>query len=139
PAFAWPERVLELQRPGVGEELLARTDAASRLIASGAPRELAIEIASADGELMRRSILSFYRSAAPTVAADWWQDVDGPALGQGAVLLLPDPPQDEAMSVSVAERLGAQTIRLEGLNHCWMAEAPELVAARLGRFWASLE
>jgi pimeloyl-ACP methyl ester carboxylesterase len=139
PAFTWPDRVLELQRPGAGEELLERTDTASRLISSGTPRELATEIGSADGELMRRSILSFYRSSAPNVAADWWQDVDGPASGRGAVLLLPDPPDDEAMSVSVAERLCAETIRLEGLDHCWMAEAPELVASRLERFWSSLE
>lgn len=138
PAFTWPDRVLDLQRPGVGEELLERTNTASRLSGAGVPEDLAIEIGSADGELMRRSILSFYRSAVPNVAADWWDDVDGPASGHGAVLLLPDPPEDEAMSVSVAERLSAETIRLEGLDHCWMAQSPELVASRLTPFWASL-
>lgn len=147
PSFSWPDRVLELQTPGVGEELLetARRVApddprstTSRLINSGVPPELAHEISSAHDELMSRSILSFYRSAVPNISAGWWEDVNGPARGHGAVLLLPDPPEAEAMSLSVAERLGADTIRLGDLNHCWMAEAPELVASRLEQFWSSL-
>jgi hypothetical protein len=42
------------------------------------------------------------------------------------------------MSFEVADRLGAQTARLDDLNHCWMAEAPEAVASVLQRFWSSL-
>jgi hypothetical protein len=42
------------------------------------------------------------------------------------------------MSLEVAQRLGAQTARLDDLNHCWMAEAPEVVAPVLERFWSSL-
>jgi hypothetical protein len=80
-----------------------------------------------------------YRSAAPNVAADWWNDVAGPTRSRGLVLLLPDPPEAEAMSLEVAERLGAETARLEGLSHCWMAEAPDVVARTLERFWSSLE
>jgi hypothetical protein len=55
------------------------------------------------------------------------------------VLLLPDPAEVEAMSLEVAEPLGAETVRLDNLNHCWMAEAPELVASVLERFWSSLD
>jgi hypothetical protein len=55
------------------------------------------------------------------------------------VLLLPDPPEHEAMSLEVAERLGAKTARLDDLNHCWMAEAPDKAAAVLENFWATLE
>jgi hypothetical protein len=43
------------------------------------------------------------------------------------------------MSLQVAERLRAETARLDDLNHCWMAEAPERVASVLERFWSSLE
>jgi len=53
------------------------------------------------------------------------------------VLLLPDPPEVEQRSVTVAERLGARTARLDGLEHCWMAQAPEQVAEVLQRFWSS--
>jgi hypothetical protein len=62
---------------------------------------------------MSRSILDFYRSAVPNVAADWWKDVTSPTRSRRLVLLLPDPPEAEAMSLEVAERLGAQTARLE--------------------------
>jgi hypothetical protein len=88
---------------------------------------------------MSRSILDFYRSAVPNVAADWWKDVTGPTRSRGLVLLLPDPPEAEAMALEVAERLGAETAGLEDLDHCWMAEAPDVVARTLERFWSSLE
>jgi hypothetical protein len=55
------------------------------------------------------------------------------------VLLLPDPPDQEAMSVEVADTLGARSARLANLGHCWMAQAPVLVDAVLERFWASLD
>jgi pimeloyl-ACP methyl ester carboxylesterase len=148
PRFAWPQRVRELQTPGVGEQMLETSRAVdpedprsttSRLIAGGAPDDLAREIGSAHDEVMSRCILDFYRSATPNLAADWWTDVTGPTRSRGLVLLLPDPPETEAMSLEVAQRLGAQTARLEGLNHCWMAEAPDVVGGTLQRFWSSLE
>lgn len=43
------------------------------------------------------------------------------------------------MSLEVAHRLGAETARLDDLGHCWMAEAPELVAGVLLHFWSSLD
>jgi pimeloyl-ACP methyl ester carboxylesterase len=148
PGFAWPERVHRLQTPGVGEEMLATTRAAApddpestaaRLVGGGVPPDLARHLGAAHDEVMSRSILDFYRSAVPNVGAGWWDDIDGPTRARGLVLLLPDPPDEEAMSLDVAERLGAETARLDGLNHCWMAEAPEVVAPVLDRFWATVE
>ena len=148
PQFIWPERMRNLQVPGVGEEMLKTEreadpddprSTASHLIGSGVPRDLAKTIAAAHDEVMSRSILDFYRSAIPNVGAGWWEEITGPTCSQGLVLLLPDPPEDEAMSVAVARRLGAKTARLNDLNHCWMAEAPEVVAAVLERFWSSLD
>jgi pimeloyl-ACP methyl ester carboxylesterase len=147
PRFVWPERVHQLQTPGVGEEMLkimreADPDdprsTASRLIGGGAPQALARTIGAAHDEVMSQSILDFYRSAVPNVASGWWEEIAGPTRSRGLVLLLPDPPEDEAMSLEVAEHLGAETARLDGLNHCWMAEAPETVAPVLEGFWASL-
>lgn len=112
---------------------------ASRLIGAGVPRELARDIATAQDEVMSRSILDFYRSATPNVSAAWWEEITGPTRSRGLVLLLPDPPDVEAMSLEVAVQLGAETARLEGLNHCWMAEAPERVAPVLEHFWSSLD
>ena len=146
PRLVWPERVHDLQTPGVGERLLAAmreapTDdpgsTASRLAGAGVPAELARQIGASHDEVMSRSILDFYRSAVPNVAADWWEEIAGSTASRGLVLLLPDPPEVESMSLEVAERLGAETARLDSLNHCWMAEAPERVAPVLERFWSS--
>jgi pimeloyl-ACP methyl ester carboxylesterase len=148
PRFSWPQRMRDLQTPGLGEKLeedARRADVAdprshvSRLIAAGVPADLAHAMGARHDEEMSRSILDFYRSAVPNVAADWWEDAAGARRSRGLVLLLPDPPEHEAMSLEVAERLGAKTARLDDLNHCWMAEAPDKAAAVLENFWATLE
>lgn len=148
PRSTWPERVQQLQKPGIGEEMLRITREAavddprgttSRLMGAGVPRDLATAMGAAHDEAMSRSILDFYRSAVPNVAADWWGDVTGPTPSRGLVLLLPDPPEVQAMSTEVANRLGAETASLGDLNHCWMAEAPQAVKPVLERFWSSLE
>lgn len=147
PDFVWPERVQQLQTPGVGERLLRTMREAdpdepastkAGLAAGGVPDQLAGEIAAAHDETMSQCILDFYRSATPNVAADWWSHT-GPTASPGLVLLLPDPPQVEAMSIDVARRLEATTARLDHLNHCWMAQDPQRVAGVLSSFWASLE
>jgi len=147
PHFAWTDEVHGLQTPGVGEEMIRAwreadpgdpRGTASRLVRGGVPLEMARTIGSAHDEVMSRSILDFYRSAVPNVSAGWWEDATGPTRSRGLVLLLPDPPEDEAMSLEVAQRLGAETARLESLNHCWMAEAPDVVAPVMERFWSSL-
>ena len=145
PRHLWPPNVLELQTPAVGEERLRAArearpqdplSTAARLAANGVPSDLATSIGAAHDEVMSRCILDFYRSAVPNIAADWWADAKGPTPSRGLVLLLPDPPEVEAMSLEVAWRLGAETARLDGLDHCWMAEAPTTVAAVLEQFWA---
>lgn len=147
PQFAWPSRVRQLQVSGVGEELerIAREvspedprGVAARLTGHGVPQKLARLIGEGHDEVMSRSILDFYRSAFPNIAADWWRDVTGPTRSRGLVFLLPDAPDDERMSLEVAERMGAETARLQGLGHCWMAEAPDAAAAALKRFWSSV-
>jgi pimeloyl-ACP methyl ester carboxylesterase len=146
PSFAWPERVHRLQSPGIGEELLRSMreadpedpdSTAARLAGAGMPIDEAKAMGAAHDATMSRCILDFYRSAVPNVGADWWKDVNGPTRSAGLVLLLPDPPEEEEMSLEVAQRLGAQTARVGNLDHCWMAEAPETAATVLQRFWSS--
>lgn len=134
PDHIWPDRVQQLQTA----EPAGPDNTAPRLARSGVPTELANIIAAAYDETMRRSILDFYRSAVPNVAADWWRDVNGPTEARGLVLLLPDPPEIEQRTLAVAETLGAQTARLGDLEHCWMAQAPDRVAEVLRRFWGGL-
>lgn len=145
PRFVWSERVHQLQTPGVGEDLLRAMREAdpvdpgsttARLASGGVPIAEAKSMGAAHDVTMSQSILDFYRSAVPNVAADWWKDVKGSIRARGLVLLLPDPPEAEQMSLDVAARLGAQTARLDGLEHCWMAQDPAAVAAVLERFWS---
>jgi pimeloyl-ACP methyl ester carboxylesterase len=148
PQYEWFARASQLQVPEVGEEMLrverhASPDdphsTTSQLRAAGVPKSLAISIAAAHNESMSRSILDFYRSAMPNVAAAWWREPVKPTRSPGLVLLLPDSPEDERKSREVATRLGARTARLDGLGHCWMAQDSERVAATLERFWANLD
>jgi pimeloyl-ACP methyl ester carboxylesterase len=147
PSYVWFERARKLQIPGVGESMLKEVrekspdnpgSTASRLMESGVPRDLATTMARSHDAIMSQSILDFYRSSIPNVAAGWWKDVKGPTRSRGLVLLLPDPPEEEKLSMEVATRLGAQTTRLDDLRHCWMTEAPETVGRVLERFWSQL-
>jgi pimeloyl-ACP methyl ester carboxylesterase len=141
PDFVWHETAQIWQTPGVGEEWMrSRADGfAARLAGAGVPTEQAEAIASEHDETMSACILALYRSAIPNVSADWGAEAGRPTRAPGLVLLLPDPPEEEQRSLDVAGRLGAETARLDDLNHCWMAEAPETAAAVLQRFWSSLE
>jgi pimeloyl-ACP methyl ester carboxylesterase len=147
PDFRWHPRAQLLQTPGAGEQAMKSSRAAppespdsfaSRLAAAGVPAGQAGAMAAAHDETMSQCILDLYRSAVPNVAADWWADVTGPTRPAGLVLLLPDPPEDEARSLEVAHRLGAGTERMGDLEHCWMAEDPAGTAAMLRRFWATV-
>ncbi|HVG94521.1 MAG TPA: alpha/beta hydrolase [Planctomycetota bacterium] len=146
PAMTWPDRVHELQKPGVGEALLKATrdlpeadpkSLVSRLRGVGLPIEIAREVAGAHDGAMSLSVLDFYRSAIPNVAADWWKHAR-PTPSRGLVLLAPDPPEIQARSLETAKRLGAETASLGNLEHCWMADDPRFVAEVLERFWRTL-
>lgn len=144
--FVWHETAQVWQTPGAGEEWMraAHEDPegpngiAARLTHSGVPESEARVIAASFDETMGRCILDLYRSAVPNVSATWGPDMR-PTRARGLVLLLPDSPQEEAMSLAMARLLGAGTERMGELRHCWMAEAPDITAGVLRRFWASLE
>jgi pimeloyl-ACP methyl ester carboxylesterase len=147
PAASWHGWARTLQTPGAGEEAMRVSRQAppespesftSRLARTGVPPELAARIGAAHDEAMSACILDLYRSSVPNVAADWGADATGPTGSAGLVLLLPDPPEVEAMAVEVAETLGAHSARLDDLDHRWMAQDPSTVAAVLRQFWATL-
>jgi pimeloyl-ACP methyl ester carboxylesterase len=145
PSAVWHGWARTLQTPGAGEEAMRIAREAppedpesfvSRLARTGVPDDLALEIGAAHDETMSACILDVYRSAVPNVAADW--AADAPTRSAGLVLLLPDPPDIEAMAVEVAQTLGARTARLEDLDHRWMSQDPATTAAVLRQFWSSL-
>jgi pimeloyl-ACP methyl ester carboxylesterase len=147
PASRWHPLALTWQTPGEGEAWMraAREAApdspdtfAARLIRHGVPAEPALTMGAAHDETMSGCILDLYRSAVPNVYADWGAQAAAPTRAPGLVLLLPDDAEDEAMTLDVARWLGARTDRLDGLDHCWMAQDPQATVAVLRRFWSSL-
>lgn len=147
PAARWHPAAQTLQTRGAGEEAMREareaapnspTSFTARLINHGVPAEQALAMVQAHDETMSGCILDLYRSAVPNVYADWGAQANTPTRAPGLVLLLPDDAEDEAMSLDVAKRLGARTDRLDGLDHCWMAQDPQTTVAVLLRFWRSL-
>jgi len=123
PASRWHPAAQIWQTPGVGEQRMrAAREAApddpdsftARLIHNGVPTEQAHRMGAAHDETVSGCILDLYRSAMPNDA------------------------EDEAMSLDVARWLGARTDRLDGLDHCWMAQDPQAAVTVLRRFWRSL-
>jgi pimeloyl-ACP methyl ester carboxylesterase len=147
PASRWHPLAQTWQTPQVGEAWMRAAQAAtadspdsfaSRLARHGVPEGQAQAMGAAHDETMSGCILDLYRSAVPNVFADWGAEAIRPTRAPGLVLLLPDAPEDEAMSLEVAQWLGARTDRLDGLDHCWMAQDPQATITVLRRFWGSL-
>jgi pimeloyl-ACP methyl ester carboxylesterase len=68
-----------------------------------------------------------------------WDDFAMVHAAEGLVMLAAaDPYGDESLSVEIAHRLGARTVRFDDLGHSWMLEDPGLVAEAIQSFWASL-
>ncbi len=146
PASRWHPLAQTWQTPDVGEAWMRKAQAAApdssdsfagRLARHGVPEDQARVMGAAHDETMSRCILDLYRSAEPNVFADWGAEATQPTRAPGLVLLLPDAPEDEAMSLEVAQWLGARTDRLDGLDHCWMAQDPQATLTVLRRFWDS--
>jgi pimeloyl-ACP methyl ester carboxylesterase len=148
PDCTWHAVARIWQTPGTGEAWMAAAlragpgspnNPVTRLATHGVPNAMAVAMGAAYNETMTNCILDLYRSSVPNVSADWEADADRPTRAPGLVLLLPDPPEAEAMSVEMADRLGARTARLDDLDHCWMAQDPQTTATVLQRFWSSLD
>jgi pimeloyl-ACP methyl ester carboxylesterase len=81
-------------------------------------------------------ILDLYRSAVPNCHADWGPF--GPTRVPGAVLVATDDPfGDRTKADDVAATFAAEVIELPGAGHFWPAQAPELAAEALRRFWST--
>jgi pimeloyl-ACP methyl ester carboxylesterase len=137
PDYNWPRSVRVALRDGSLDAWLR--DGPARLVRLGVTPSLARSMAAAHTEQTSTSLLALYRSAIPNVHADWGAAASRRAHAPGLVMLAAaDPYGDETLSVEMAHRLGARTVRFDDLGHSWMIEDPRLVAAALQSFWASI-
>lgn len=143
PDYVWHDVAQIWQTPDAGEALMQAMadtpveDQAQGLTALGITLDHARELAGWSDDVMRAQILGLYRSAVPNIHASWgpW----APTSAAGLVLHATDDPfSDEALAGGVAHALGAELAILDGVSHFWPAQAPELGADALRRFWSGL-
>lgn len=136
--YEWHPVAKLWQTPGVGEqamEAMTPETLAAALVAAGVPEDAAHEAAARCDDLMKRCILSLYRSAVE-VGAEWQQEVEGVRAPGLVIWGADDPYSGPAYAERLAERVGAELLVLEGCGHWWPVERPVEVADALELFWA---
>ena len=140
PGFEWHDFAKIWQTPGDGEAFweqqlaLSTEERAGVFLAFGVPQEDALAMGAAIDATMAGCILDLYRSAT-RVQDDWGPDfVDIPKPGM-VVVPGDDPFLNAEGATRAAQRAGAQTARLDGVGHWWMAQDPAAAAALLESFW----
>lgn len=146
PEYAWHEFAQLWQTPDEGERWMSemlRTQTGdpanffSQLTVVGVPPAECTKMAAAFDPTMASAILDLYRSAMPNVHTGWEAASSGRSVRPGLVIqatadLFDDPDRSD----QVAEALGAEIARLDGLGHFWMVEDPDAAADAIAR-WVS--
>jgi hypothetical protein len=106
------------------------------------PQDIAASMAQAQGPEMGQATLRLYRSAGePGDMATAGGGLERASARPGLSLLATADPYvgSEEIRRRAAERAGASTAVLDGLDHWWMVQDPARGAAALARFWESLD
>ncbi len=146
PDYVWHDLAQVWQTAGAGEESVAGmaslslADRASRFESLGMTRDIARNVAEANGDTMGRCILALYRSAAQPAMARLGESLSAAAARPGLVII---PTDDEYTGGEERARWSAGQAKatvavLQDLGHWWMIQDPAAGAAALRRFWSSL-
>ena len=141
--YVWHDLAQQWQTPGAGEEVVAAfvgmtdSDRAGFLVEAGMAPDVATRVAPGFDDVMARSILLLYRSAAQPAAATAGRDLEAAAARPGLALL---PSEDHMVGTDeqrrrAASRAGARVEVLDGLGHWWMTQDPAGTARLLVDFW----
>lgn len=143
PDYVWHAGAQAWQTPEVGEQAVegmfgAPVEQRAATWASlGIREDIAREIAAAQNDEMGRCILALYRSAAQPAMQALGERLRTTEKRPGLVLVATEDPYTGTpeMCVSVAEALGARTVRLEGQGHWWMFDGAAAAADALTAHW----
>ncbi|RSM46013.1 alpha/beta hydrolase [Amycolatopsis balhimycina DSM 5908] len=147
PGYVWHELARRWQTPGAGEaDVAARFGAPldqriATLVERGMSEAVAGKVARGQDEVMGRTVLALYASAAQPRMADLGRGLERAARRPGLALLATE---DHAVGTveqrrRAARRAGARVQALDGLGHWWMTHDPGRGARVLTRFWSSLD
>jgi pimeloyl-ACP methyl ester carboxylesterase len=146
PDYVWHDLAQVWQTPDEGEQLVETMfggtveDRAAQW-AAFLPTDIATSIAHGQGPEMGRAILSLYRSARQPAIAEAGRALENARARPGLSLLATEDTYvgSDEIRRRAAQRAGAQTAVLEGLDHWWMVHDPAQGAAVLTRFWETLD
>ena len=140
--YVWHDMAQAWQTPEIGEQAIAGMTGSSNdegtalFVSLGLPDDIAAQLAVAVDEEMGRCILRLYRTGAQPAVGQLGDHLASMDLPPGLVI---DPELDEyinsAQSNEMAERLGAEVLRLDGRSHWWMVSDIDPVADALVAFW----
>lgn len=145
PDYVWHDLAQVWQKPGEGEQLVETMMAGTvqdRITQWTAllPRDIATSMVEAQGPGMGRAILSLYRSAGePGAMAQVGGGLERASVRPGLSLLATADTYVGSAEIRrrAADRAGARTAVLDGLEHWWMVQDPTAAAAVLTHFWKS--
>jgi len=137
PEYEWHQAARIWQTPEVGERAMEHTTPevlAKALIAAGVPSADAQEASRHVDPVMKRCILSLYRSAV-RVGHEWYDDLVRIAAPGLVLWGEQDPYAAARFGARLAARTGARFVSIPGCSHWWQLERPDVVAAELARLW----
>jgi len=140
--YVWHDMAQAWQTPDLGEQVVAgmtessNDDKVSLFEGLGLPDAIAAELAAGLDADMGRCVLRLYRTGAQPAVGQLGDRLADMVLPPGLVV---DAELDEYissdLSVRIADRLGAEVLRLDGRGHWWMVDDVDPVADALVRFW----
>ncbi|MGE2719578.1 alpha/beta fold hydrolase [Mycolicibacterium celeriflavum] len=145
--YVWHDLAQVWQTPDVGEQAVeammstAVEDWVAGIGTVGMTADIATAVARAHGPEMGRAILALYRSSGqPGAMAEAAGGLERASARPGLSLLCTADTYvgSEEIRRRAADRAGARTEVLEGLDHYWMIQDPARSAAVLTQFWESV-
>ncbi|MFN3257545.1 MAG: alpha/beta fold hydrolase [Ilumatobacter sp.] len=145
PDYVWHDAAQAWQTPEVGEQVIDMMvtmpldERVALFEGLGLPNSMAAEMAPALDADMGRAVLALYRSAPEPELQALADRLAATTLSPGLIITAVDDAYVSAdLAGPVAQRLGADELRLDGQGHWWMVSDPLGAAAGLLDFWSRL-
>jgi pimeloyl-ACP methyl ester carboxylesterase len=142
--YVWHDMAQAWQTPDIGEQVIAgmttssNDDKVALFVGLGLPDDIAASLAAGLDAEMGRCVLRLYRTGAQPAVGQLGDRLAAMELPPGLVV---DAEHDayinSEQSNEIAQRLGAEVLRLDGRSHWWMVADIDPVADALIAFWSS--